>query len=114
MLELFHDLLDFILSIHFNLKVVTCVGQIGRHNEESLINFIKRDRHFKLLVWSLSILFVFTNGYGHLPDIMWLICKLDICLRSLLRSTRTLISLCYILLHRVSWNFIDATGWVST
>ena len=112
MLELVHDLLDFILSVYFDLKIVTSVSQIGRHNEEPFVDLIKRNSDFEVLVWSFPVLFVLTHWDGHLPYIMWLIWKLNIRGRSLLRAARAL-RLYYILLHWVDWSFIDATGWLS-
>ena len=73
MLELVHDLLDFILSVNFDLKIVTSVSQIGRHNEEPFVDLIKRNSDFEVLVWSFPVLFVLTHWDGHLPYIMWLI-----------------------------------------
>ena len=77
MLEFVHNLLDLLLPIHFDLKVVTSVDEIRGDDEEPLIDFIERDRNFKLLMWSHSILLILAYWYGHLPDIVRLVRELD-------------------------------------
>ena len=89
MLELVENLLDFFSTVDFNLKVVSCVRQISCDDQEPLVDLIERNSHFKFLMWRLTILFVFSHWYCHLPYIMRFIRKLDdIGWLSLLRAPR--------------------------
>ena len=89
MLELVHYFLDFIFSVHFYFKIVSCISQICRYDKESLIDLIERNCYLKLLVRPLAILLVFTHWNRHLPHVMRFISEFDICRRTLLRATWT-------------------------
>ena len=107
-LEFVHNLLDLVLTIDLDLEVVARIGQIRRHHQEPLIDLIKRDGHFKLLMGSLPILFVFSDRDGHLPDEVGLIGKFDVGRWPLLLcSSRT-----PLLLLMLLWVF-GAPRWLS-
>ena len=77
-LEFVHNLLDLVLTIDLDLEVVARISQIRGHHQEPLIDLVKRDGHFKLLMGSLPILFVFSDRDGHLPHEVGLISKFNV------------------------------------
>ena len=109
MLELVHDFLDFVLSVHFNFKIVSCISQICCYDKESLIDLIERDGNFKLLVGPLAILLVLSHRDRHLPHMVRLVGEFDVCGRSLLRAARAAL-LRMLLLTQLD---IRSSGWLS-